>query len=247
MIYEPMQRLAQTVHLSCTETNIVSKRSKTRFHMTHVNLEFHRVCLKWFLSLWYIRCKPCTYLASRLPPFQTEWNRHPLEHRHLGVPSGASKMIYESMVCFTQTMYLSCTDTNKYLQTDRNKIPHGPHHQSPIWCVQNDFWVYGAFGANRAPILRQGCHYLQTDWIELPLEPHHLGVSWVRSKQFLSLWYVWRKPCTYLALKLTLSSNGPKWDSTWPTSPRSFIGCIQNDFWACGTFDTICAPILHQD
>jgi hypothetical protein len=107
-----MQRLAQTVHLSCTETNIVSKRTKTRFYMTHVNSEFHRVCLKWFLSLWYVWCKPCTYLASRLPPFQTEWNRHPLEPHHLGVPSGASKMIYEPMICFTQTMYLSWTDTN---------------------------------------------------------------------------------------------------------------------------------------
>jgi hypothetical protein len=35
-IYEPMVRLVQTVHLSCTDTNAVSKRTKTRFHMTHV-------------------------------------------------------------------------------------------------------------------------------------------------------------------------------------------------------------------
>ena len=39
-------------------------------------------------------------------------------------------------------------------------------------------------------------------------------------KQFLSLWYVWRKPCTYLTER----------DSTCPTSPRSSIWCIQNDF-----------------
>jgi hypothetical protein len=31
---------------------------------------------------------------------------------------------------------------------------------------------------------------------------------------------------TYLASSLALSPNGPKWDSTWPTSPRSFIGCV---------------------
>jgi hypothetical protein len=36
MISEPMVRLAQTVHLLCTETNNVSKRTETRFHMTHV-------------------------------------------------------------------------------------------------------------------------------------------------------------------------------------------------------------------
>jgi len=42
---------------------------------------------------------------------------------------------------------------------------------------------------------------------------------------FLSLWCVWRKPCTYLASRLTLSPNWLKQASTWPTSPMSFIGC----------------------
>jgi hypothetical protein len=45
MIFQPMVLLAQTVHLSSftistiskrTDTNIVSKRIETRFHMTHV-------------------------------------------------------------------------------------------------------------------------------------------------------------------------------------------------------------------
>jgi hypothetical protein len=36
MISEPTVRLAKTVHLSYTETNIVSKRTEMRFHMTHV-------------------------------------------------------------------------------------------------------------------------------------------------------------------------------------------------------------------
>jgi hypothetical protein len=31
-------------------------------------------------------------------------------------------------------------------------------------------------------------------------------------KQFLSLWYVWRKPCTHHATKLTISPKGPKGD-----------------------------------
>jgi hypothetical protein len=53
---------------------------------------------------------------------------------------------------------------------------------------------------------------------------------WVRPKLFLRLWYFQRKPCTYLAPTLTLSRNGPKWDSTWPTSPRSCIRCVQNIF-----------------
>jgi hypothetical protein len=66
MIYEPMERLAQTVPLSCNDTNTVSKRKDVRFHMTHVTLEFHRVCPKRCPSLWYVRRKPCTYHAPTL-------------------------------------------------------------------------------------------------------------------------------------------------------------------------------------
>jgi hypothetical protein len=35
-IFESVLRLAQTVHLSCTYTNTVSKRTEIRFHKTHV-------------------------------------------------------------------------------------------------------------------------------------------------------------------------------------------------------------------
>jgi hypothetical protein len=35
-ICEPMVRLTQTEHLSCTNANTVSKQIETRFHMTHV-------------------------------------------------------------------------------------------------------------------------------------------------------------------------------------------------------------------
>jgi hypothetical protein len=69
----------------------------------------------------------------------------------------------------------------------------------------------------------------------------------VHPKQFLSLWYVWRKPSTYHAPKLKVSLKGPKGYSTWPTSPRSSIGCVQNDFWGYGTFGANCGSILHQD
>jgi hypothetical protein len=41
--------------------------------------------------------------------------------------------------------------------------------------------------------------------------------------------------------------NGSEWDSTWPPSPRSTNGCVQNDLWACSTFSANYAPILHRD
>jgi hypothetical protein len=43
MISEPAVSLAQAMHLSCTNTNTIYKWTKTRFHMTHVTLDFHRV------------------------------------------------------------------------------------------------------------------------------------------------------------------------------------------------------------
>jgi hypothetical protein len=39
-------------------------------------------------------------------------NEHPLEPRHLGVLSGAFKLMSERMVRLVQTVHLSYTDTN---------------------------------------------------------------------------------------------------------------------------------------
>jgi hypothetical protein len=36
MSYEPMVLLAQSVHLSCTDTSTASKESEMTIHMTHV-------------------------------------------------------------------------------------------------------------------------------------------------------------------------------------------------------------------
>jgi hypothetical protein len=69
----------------------------------------------------------------------------------------------------------------------------------------------------------------------------------VRPKWFLSLWYIWCKPCSYLASRSTVSPNELNQASTWALSPRSAIRCVQNNFWAYGTFGVNLAPILHQE
>jgi hypothetical protein len=112
MIYLPMVCSMQTMHLSCSDNNTISKRTKTRFDRTHVTYEFHRVRLKLFMSLWYVQCRPCTYLVSRLALSPNRPNRAPPDPCHLGVPSGASKTIYEPMVHLTQIEHLFCTDAN---------------------------------------------------------------------------------------------------------------------------------------
>jgi hypothetical protein len=157
MIFEPMVRSTQTMHLSCVKVSTVSENDQ---------------------------------------------NEHPLEPHHLLVPLGVSKMASKPMVCLAHTMHLSCTDTNTVSKRKEERF-HMTH---------------------------------------VTLEFHRVHPKW-----FMSLWYVWHKLCSYLALTLTLNPNKNKWDFTWPTSPMSFIGCVQNDLWAYGTFDANLAPILRQD
>jgi hypothetical protein len=161
MISKAMVRLVQTMHQSCTDTNTISKWTVTRFHMAHVTKEFHQVCPKWFLSLWYVRRKPCTYLASRLALSQNKLNR-----------------------------------ASTWASSPR----------STFGCIQNNFWAYGTFSVNRAPIFRQG-----VDWIKLPLEPRHLGVPPGASKTI-------SKPVVCLAQTVQLSyvkiSIISKWNET---------------------------------
>jgi hypothetical protein len=137
------------------------------------------------MSLWYIHCKQCTYLASRLALLQKDQNEVPLVPRHVLVPSDAFKTITEPIVHLVQTMHLSCTNTNTV-----------------------------------------------SKWTETRFAMTHVTYKFhrVRPKQFLSLWYVQRKLCTYVASRLALPPNGPKQASTSASSPRSTIGYIQNNF-----------------
>ena len=82
---------------------------------------------KRYLSLWYVWCKPCTYLTSTLNPSPNGPNKIPHDPHHLGLPSGASKMISEPMVRLAK----SCTNLTSTLTPCRNgpnKIPHDPRH-----------------------------------------------------------------------------------------------------------------------
>jgi hypothetical protein len=129
--------LAHTVHLSCTDTNTVSKQKEARFHMSHITYEFHRVRPKQFMSL---------------------------------------------MVHSAQTMHLSCDKISTISKRTNRASTWASSNRSTIRCVQNDFIAYGTFGANRAPILHRHQHYLQTDKSEIPYDPHHLGVPSVASE-----------------------------------------------------------------
>jgi hypothetical protein len=85
---------------------------RNEIHKTHIIKEFHRVFLKLFLRLWHVWSKPCTYLALTLWLFPNAPKWHSTWPHHLGVPSGASKMISEPLECLVQTVLVSCTDTS---------------------------------------------------------------------------------------------------------------------------------------
>ena len=60
-----------------------------------------------------VRLAPTVHLSyTDTNSLQTDRNEIPHDPRHLGVPFGASKMIYEPMLRSAQTMHLSYTDTN---------------------------------------------------------------------------------------------------------------------------------------
>jgi hypothetical protein len=67
---------------------------------------------KQFLSLWYVWRNLGTYHAPKPNYLQKDRKEILLDPRHLGVPSGVSKMISEAMLRLVQTVDLSCTETN---------------------------------------------------------------------------------------------------------------------------------------
>jgi hypothetical protein len=97
-VSEPIVRSAQTVHLYCTDTNTIYKWTKMRFHMTHSPRSSIRCVQHDFRADGTIDTNCTPTLRQDYHYLQTDTKRLPLEPRHLGVSSGASKTILEPMV-----------------------------------------------------------------------------------------------------------------------------------------------------
>jgi hypothetical protein len=198
-----------------------------------------------FPSLRYIRRKPSTNLASRLALSSNVPNR---ASTWASSPRSLIQFVQNDFDAYGMCRCKPCSNLALTLTLSPNGLKQDSRWPtsltSSIGCVQNYLW----------PMVRS----IQTVHLSSvaispnrpnrsPPDPHHLGLPRVLLKQFMNLWYVWCKPSTYLAPTLTLFKNRSKQDSTWPTSPRSFFGCLQYYFRAYGTFDANRAPILHQD
>jgi hypothetical protein len=142
------------------------------------------VCPKQFLSLWYIRCKSCANLVSRLALYQMNWIKHPLELCHLGVLSGASKTIFEPTICLAQTVHLSYTNTNTISKwTKRDAVVQTVHLSYP-----RHLRVPSGVSKTISDAVVHLAQTVHLSWVkistifELPLETRDLGVPSGASK-----------------------------------------------------------------
>jgi hypothetical protein len=55
----------QTVYLSCIKISTIFKQIELSFHLSLFTQVYEQVHPKWFLRLWCISCKLCTYLARK--------------------------------------------------------------------------------------------------------------------------------------------------------------------------------------
>jgi hypothetical protein len=176
-----------------------------------------------------------------------DWNEIRHDPRHLGVRSGASKMVSDPMVRSAQN-HVSILHQQKHcVQTDQNKIPRDARHQGVPSAASKMI-------PEPMVCLAQTVHLFRTDtntfskWIETGFNTTQVTYESHRvpPKRFLSLWCAWGKPFTYFVSRLALSPNRPKRASIWASSPKSTIGWAQNDSWAYGMFGESRAAILHR-
>jgi hypothetical protein len=134
-----MVRSVQIVHLYCTNTNTVSKWTETRFHMTHSS-RTSIGCVQYdFRAYGTFGTNHAPILRQDQHYLQTVSNKLPLETRHQGVSSGASKTIYEPMIHLAQTVHLYCTDTNTISKWIETRFHTTHSSRTSIGCVQDDF------------------------------------------------------------------------------------------------------------
>ena len=130
------------------------------------------------------------------------------------------------MVHLERTMHLSCTNTNTISKRSERDSTWPTSPRTSIGCVQNDIWAYGT--STLMPS-RNGPN-------ETPHDPCHLGVPLGASKMISDPMVRLAQTVHQSYINTNTISKWTDWDSTGPTSPRSCIGCVQNDIWAYGTF-----------
>jgi hypothetical protein len=150
------------------------------------------------------------------------------------------------MVRSAQTLHLSCIKISTISNELNQASTWASSPRSTIWCVRNNFWAYGMFST--VPYLSWTDTSTISKWTKMRFHTTHVTLEFYRvhPKRFLSLWYVRRKSCNYLASSLALSPIKLNRASTWALTPRSTIGCVQNNLCAYSMFGANHALISHR-
>ena len=146
----------QTLQLSCIKISTIYKETKLSLQLSLFNYEYHRMRLKWFLSLWCIRRKSCTYLLPKLTLSLNEPKQDTIRH------TSSRNYIRCVQIDFVSISYVPCKPCIYHASRltlspskPNRAFTWAPWPRSTIGCVQNGFLSYGALGANRAPILHR--------------------------------------------------------------------------------------------
>jgi hypothetical protein len=146
----------------------------------------------------------------------------PHDPHHLGVASDVSKTISKPMVHSTQTMHLSwvkiCTISKwaqHSLEPRHLRVPSGASKTISELMVCFVQTVHlSCTNTNMVTKLKEVRFHMN----HVTLEFHRMRLKWCPS-----IWYIRRKPCTYLGSRLALSPKGRKRASTWTSSPSGTI------------------------
>jgi hypothetical protein len=128
---KPCTYIALTLKLSPNDRNEIPHDPLTK--------EFHLVRPRRFLSPWSFDTNCAPFLHRDYHYLQTDSNNLPLEPCHIGVSSGASKMISRPIVRSAQTVQLYCTDTNTISKQTKMRFHMTQSPRSSIGCDQYDF------------------------------------------------------------------------------------------------------------
>jgi hypothetical protein len=108
MVFEAMVYLAQTKLQSCVKISTFYKRTKKSFLLSLEPRSAIRCVKNNFCAYDMFSANSAPILQQHKHCLQMDGNEIPHDPRHLGVLSGASKMISEPMVHSAQTAPLSC-------------------------------------------------------------------------------------------------------------------------------------------
>jgi hypothetical protein len=106
-ISEPVVRSAHTLHLSCVKISTISNKLNQASTWALSPRSTIKCVQNYFWAYGIFGPNHAPILNRHEHYFQIDQNEIPHDPRHLGVPSGASKMISVAVVHLAQTVHLS--------------------------------------------------------------------------------------------------------------------------------------------